>query len=117
MALPDCSEQTLSLLESNIEKICGVTDILLSSDNSAEALLAALFFGIEYNVTSTKNVRFKCNCDYQRIVLVLGSLPTSDLEHLLEQETTEMICHFCNEKHLVTRAEIAALISSRQAAN
>ena len=117
MALPDCSEQTLSLLESNIEKICGVTDILLASDNSAEVLLAALFFGIEYNVTSTKTVRFKCNCDYQRIVLVLGSLPTADLEHLLEQETTEMICHFCNEKHFVTRAEIAALIDSRQAAN
>ena len=81
MALPECPETTLARLEANIASICGVTDILLSANNSAAALLEVLLAGMDYTVTATKVVQFKCNCDYQRIILVLGSLPIADLEH------------------------------------
>ncbi|MFA6075196.1 MAG: Hsp33 family molecular chaperone HslO [Negativicutes bacterium] len=113
MALPGCSEHILEILESNIAKMCGVTDILLSANNSVQALIKALLMGINYHITATKNVHFKCNCDDQRIKLVLNSLSTDDLEHLLATDDTEMICHFCNEKYIVAREDIIKIIASK----
>ncbi len=43
-------------------------------------------------------VSFKCRCSRDRFAGVLMTLREDD-KSLLEDETTELVCHYCNEKY------------------
>lgn len=113
MALPDCPEAVLSLLENNVAKMRGVSDVLLAACNRAEGLLDALFDGIEYKITERYPVRFCCNCNRERILSVLDSIAVKDLQQLAEDRVTELVCNFCNEKYILTNQEINSIIAEK----
>ena len=117
MALPECDEATIIALEENIASMRGVTDVLLAGNNAPEALVDCVLKGIDYKITERSMVRFKCNCNYDRILFVLNSLTDADLRHIAEDKRSEMICHFCNEKYYVSRAEVLEMLARRAVLN
>ena len=54
---------------------------------------------------------FKCTCSRERFEQILATLQPADKEELLEDETTELVCHYCNEKYQFSRDELKQIFA------
>ncbi len=61
-----------------------------------------------------KEIKFQCSCSLSKMEKALVSLGRNELEEiLLEQGQIDMSCEFCQERHIFTQKEIAALFSEQ----
>lgn len=110
--MPNCDDETISWLEGCIEKMPPVTK-LLEGDKSLEEILAQVLPGREIVTLDTRPVTYRCNCSRERMERNLLSLGLEELEDLAaEQEETELMCHFCQEKYRFTRSEIQSMVDA-----
>lgn len=110
--MPNCDDETISWLEGCIEKMPPVTK-LLEGDKSLEEILVQVLPGREIVSLDTRPVNYRCNCSRERMERNLLSLGLEELEDLAaEQEETELMCHFCQEKYRFTRSEIQSMVDA-----
>lgn len=94
-------------VQANLENL-GSVSLLIQDGAAPEELIRSAFEGVlEPKVLSAVPVRFACRCSRDRAASTLASLGRDDLKKLaLEQENTEVRCHFCNEVYTFTRGDI-----------
>lgn len=109
-ALPGVSEEALEKIENNIKNIGILTDYLLQY-KEAEGLAEKIMEGIDYKEVYTDSVSFGCTCSRERFQGILSALRPEDKAELLEDDETELVCHYCGEKYTFTQAELKALFS------
>ncbi len=110
--LPGASEESISALEKNVEKIKSVTD-LLKEGKSPEDIINILLDGMDPEILSDTPVSYKCDCSVERISRVLISLGEKELNSLIaENKDTEVKCQFCNKSYKFSVEELSELLSS-----
>ena len=57
-------------------------------------------------ILEKKEIGFVCDCSREKVEKVLISLGKEEIESLAEDETTEVVCHFCNKKYEFTGKEL-----------
>ncbi len=70
----------------------------------------------EYPTTIVREIepRPYCPCSKVRSLATLGSIPTEDLEELIEDgKDLELVCDFCRSKYIVTPDEIREILNER----
>jgi len=107
-ALPDCPEAVLDKLDANIRK-AGFVTRLLEKGLTTEDMIKELGEGLDVKILETREVGFKCRCSRERIKEMLKTLSRYDLDELANDETTEVVCPFCNERYQFARDEIKRL--------
>lgn len=108
--LPGATEECISRIEENIKKIPTMTQ-MLSDGLSINNIAQKIFTGIDFETIDSDLVSYKCTCSRDRMEKVLISLGKDELLRLAEeQETTEIVCHFCNKKYLFSDEELRSLI-------
>ncbi len=106
--LPGASEEEISLVENNLQKMPPCTQ-LLQDGAGAKELAARLLEGMEMQVLEEREVAYLCSCSEERTKNVLASLGKEELQKMLaESPVAEVECHFCNKKYSVDLAEILA---------
>ncbi len=105
-AMPGASDEALELLESNILN-SGQISTLIDSHEKLEDIAAIIMKGMSYSIVDSMNLEFRCNCERERMLSVLASLPYEDLDSL-KDEQIEIVCHFCNTRYYFNYDEIAA---------
>ena len=61
-----------------------------------------------------KTADYRCTCSLERMERGLQSIGAAALSELLEDEFTEMQCHFCGHKYLFSRESIRTLLQEME---
>ena len=107
-ALPDANDEVLAVIEDHINQIGSISAFLKEypdGDGLVEKILAPMDFHEVYH----HDVSFQCTCNKERFEKVLLSLSKEDKMALLEDATTELVCHYCNETYHFSQNELKEL--------
>lgn len=95
--LPGMSEEHIAEIEQRLAGLRPLTE-LLDEGLTMEQILSQVVDGVE--IMEKSEAVFRCQCSTDRVERTLISMGRSEIEQLLaEDETVEVICHFCNEQY------------------
>lgn len=107
--LPGADEETISALETNLEKVQNVSSIFEHTSN--ERIADMIMENIPYHITEEWNAEYRCNCSKDRTEKVLLSLGKKELARLIQDgEPVELCCHFCDCKYQFSPKELEKLL-------
>lgn len=108
--VPPVSEAAVKVLEENLSKINGVSQMLEQRFDPEHIAMAALS-GLGGSVLDSWDARYYCDCSRERTRGILMSLGKEEIEKLaLEQKETEVCCHFCNKKYVFSADELLKML-------
>ncbi len=109
-ALPDATDEEISLMEKNIKEMPSISEILVK-EKPLETMLDALYGDLEYTVLSQTPLAFECDCSKERFAKGLQSLGSQSLTEIIEEDHgAEVLCQFCGRKYEFTEKELNDLI-------
>ena len=111
-ALPDATDAALAMVEKNINELGPVTEYLKEHPDG-KGLVEKVLDGLTVNEVYNEPVSFKCRCSRDRFAGVLMTLREDDKKSLLEDETTELVCHYCNEKYHFSKKELEDMFTPK----
>ncbi|WP_231877725.1 Hsp33 family molecular chaperone HslO [Ferroacidibacillus organovorans] len=107
-ALPDAEEDELRALEDAMARMPNVSSLI--RDGATPEDLLKMACGSDLQVLDQKPIQFQCTCSKERLSRVLLSLGREELKKLaVEQDSTELVCHFCVTAYHFSREEIVSL--------
>jgi molecular chaperone Hsp33 len=108
--MPGASEEAIAQLETNVAQAKPVSQMVREGATPRE-ILTYILAGFGSLVVGEQPVRFACHCSTERVFGVLVALGRKEVEELLTQEGQATVtCEFCNERYIVGRAELEALL-------
>ncbi|MBQ9266998.1 MAG: Hsp33 family molecular chaperone HslO [Clostridia bacterium] len=112
--MPDTPEQIIKLIEDRLASSKSITQ-MLEDNMSLEEI--ATYISDDLNTRAVEELvpEYKCDCSRERMEKALISLGKTELENLLQDEKTELQCHFCNKKYVFTRSEIEKIMENAKA--
>lgn len=112
-ALPGASDAALSKLEKNI-KAMPLVSTMLRDGLSPEEILDRVTGGQKLMILDTKDFAFKCSCSKERFAKGLGTLRTSELQAMIDEDGgAETTCRFCGERYNFSVADLQAIIAAK----
>ena len=93
------------LVDPEYHTVVAVTEYLKAHPNG-KGLMERVLDGLTVNEVYNEPVNFQCRCGRDRFAGVLMTLREDDKKAILEDETTELVCHYCNEKYHFSREEL-----------
>ena len=108
--MPDTPEQIIKLIEDRISNCKSITQMLEENMSLKEI---ADFISDDLNTRIVEELvpKYSCDCSKERMEKALISLGKSELEKMLEDDETELQCHFCNKKYKFGRDEIKNILN------
>lgn len=107
--LPGAPEESIAILENNINSMLSVTQ-LLEQGKTPEQIALDVLSGLEPNLVSSFETAYKCDCSRERVEKALISLGTEELKEMaVDVKPTEVDCHFCNKKYRFNAKELTEL--------
>lgn len=108
--MPDATEDIISTIEQQISEIEPISKML--DENKTLEEIAKLVTGDEnIQVLETINPEFKCNCSREKCEKGLIAVGKAELEAMInEEEKIEIVCNFCNSKHIFTKEDLQNLV-------
>lgn len=108
--MPFAEEETIVVLEKNLEDISSVTT-LLDEGYTPEKMLEKLLGNLGLEINDTVPTEFYCNCDKQRVAKALISVGKKELQKMIDEgEDIELNCHFCNTNYNFSVLEVKELL-------
>ena len=109
--MPDATEDTISKLETKLNQIPYVTD-LLDMGKSPEEILEMILGDMELKIIDKMPTEFYCNCSKERVEKALISIGKEELEKIIaEDKQANLHCHFCGKEYDFTEEELKALLA------
>lgn len=108
--LPAAEDATIDKLEESIKEMKAVTTMLDSGMTPEEIVRAALKkFDVE--VLYEQEIKYKCNCNRDRVSKAIISLGREELTQMAEElPEVEVNCHFCDKRYKFSKKEILNFI-------
>lgn len=97
--LPNVEEEDIVKLESALKKARPIST-LIAEGLTPEEVLEDVFGELGMEILEKEDLSYKCDCSKERVERVILSLGKDEIENLSEDEKTEVVCHFCNEKYV-----------------
>ena len=111
-ALPDATDEALAQVEKNINELGPITEYLKANPDG-KGLMERVLDGLTVNEVYNEPIHFQCRCGRDRFASVLMTLREEDKNAILEDDVTELVCHYCNEKYHFTREELQNMFTSK----
>ena len=97
--MPNTSEETIDVLEKNIQALEPVTT-MLKNGMTPEDMLRKVLEGFDITITEKKEVGFVCDCSVERVERSLAAISKEDLDEIIaDNKPVEVRCQFCNHKY------------------
>lgn len=109
--LPTATEETIDKVEKGLTDIPSVTT-MLTDGLSPEEICRKVLPDFTLDLLDTSETEYRCTCSKARVEQALLSMGREELTNLLEDEKTEVSCHFCDKKYTFTKADIERLLKS-----
>lgn len=108
--LPGANEHIVTMIEDTINHAPHLTTVI-KNGASAEDLLKIALGEIDYKILEEREVKFKCNCSFERAVALISSLGKEEVESMLtEDKSATMNCGFCNENYQLEEAHLQQIL-------
>ncbi len=108
--LPGTDDETAAEFERRIAEIPSVTNMLSGGMNQHD-MAKKLLEGFGADLLDEAQYEYRCDCSRERMRNVLISLGAAELERLCdEQDSTEIVCSYCEGKYVFSREEMLELI-------
>ena len=108
--MPFVTDEVLSRLEENIQKISSVTQ-MLDDGHTPEQMLERVLEGLDIEITDTIPANFSCNCSHERIEKAIISIGKKDIQSMIyEGKEVEVKCHFCNTAYKFSVEELKEIL-------
>lgn len=109
--LSETNEDTISLLETNIQNLDPPSKMILEG-KTPEEILSKIFNKIEYEHFLREELRYACKCNKDRAENTLIALGSEELEDLIQkEEKIEVRCEFCGKVYSFSKEDIKKLIN------
>jgi molecular chaperone Hsp33 len=122
--LPNFKEEAVEALEKMLGEMKPLTtlieEVMLTSpgkteEGLVEELLVKIFGEMpeEYQVEilGRREIRWNCDCSYERLEQVLMTIGRKDLQEILEEDgEAEMVCQFCTKKYHFDREKLTEIL-------
>ena len=105
-AMPDAVQDKTICLENNIRLMPQVGEQL--KNGYLDDILSTVANGLQVKELTRYPVDFFCRCSRERFKRSLALVSPDELLSL-DNETEELVCHFCSERYLFHREEIQAI--------
>ncbi|MFR0064934.1 MAG: Hsp33 family molecular chaperone HslO [Veillonella parvula] len=113
-ALPDATDEALAQVEKNINELGPITEYLKAHPDGKLVLKWGAFsMVLTVNEVYNEPIHFQCRCGRDRFASVLMTLREEDKNAILEDDVTELVCHYCNEKYHFTREELQNMFTPK----
>lgn len=90
-------------------------ETLLADGHSPEDILARVFGDIPYEVLEQRPLSFRCTCSRERSRQALKILGPDEVLGLLVEGEAVVDCHFCHERYVFDRDELAEVLEELEA--
>lgn len=110
--LPGASDEIAEELQNRCMAFPQLTTYL-AQGHTPEEVLQELLKDMDLEIMGKQDIRFECFCSKQKVENALVSIGKEELDNLImDNETIEMSCHFCNEKYYFTPEELKVIRAS-----
>lgn len=110
--LPGADEEVIDKIEENLKSLPTIT-AMLEDGLDAPAMAQKVLTGFTLSELDHSEVHYQCTCSRSRMEQVLISLGKKELENLaMEQDDTEIVCHFCQKKYHFSKEDLLQLSRS-----
>lgn len=110
--MPGANEHIITMIEDTIRRAPHVTNVINDGANPEELVKMALG-EIDYQILEEKEIKFECNCSFERAVSLINSLGRTEVESMLKEDKgAKMTCGFCNEIYTLDEAELQKMLDS-----
>lgn len=111
--LPGATEDEITRFEKRIQEMPAVST-LLESEAHMEAVLTAIYGDENYKILSEEALSFACDCSAERFLDALASLPTADIQEMIEEDKgCDITCQFCRNHYHFTETDLEELIRDK----
>lgn len=109
--LPFAEDAIIDKLEKDIQNIKPVTAMLFDKMTPEEICRAVLpSFNLEK--LDDAQVEYRCTCSKDRVTKALIATGKDGLSEMAQDDTTEVVCNFCNKKYHFSKEEIKKLMNN-----
>lgn len=110
--LPSSDENIAVMIEDTILHMPKLTDSIRDGATPEDLLKMTLGI-IDYEILGEKDVKFECNCSYERAVQLISSLGKTEVRSMLEQDKgASMTCGFCNETYTLSEDDLKTILEA-----
>lgn len=108
--LPEVPEETIAILEKNIGNMPSISK-LISEGARPEDILEKVAKGLEFEILTRVNIRYKCSCSKGRAERALVSLGMKEILDMIEKDKgAEVKCEFCGKIYNFTENELKKIL-------
>ena len=110
--LPGANEHIITMIEDTIKHAPHITSVISDGAN-AEDLVKLVLGDIDFEILEEKEIKFECNCSFERAVTLISSLGREEVASMLaEDKGAKMTCGFCNELYTLDEANLQEMLDS-----
>lgn len=110
----DIADDELSHLERQVARLPSFSEFYDGKAYNLDSLMQAISGEYPTMIVREIEPRPYCPCSKVRSLATLGSIPTEDLEELIEDgKDLELVCDFCRSKYIITPDEIREILNER----
>lgn len=110
--LPGANEHIVTMIEDTISHAPHLTSVI-KEGATAEDLLKLALGEIDYKILEERDVKFECNCSFDRAVSLISSLGREEVASMLEEDKgAKMTCGFCNEIYTLDENDLKKMLET-----
>lgn len=110
--MPGANEHIITMIEDTIRHAPNLTSVI-SEGATAQDLVKLALGEIDFEILEEKEVRFVCNCSFERAVSLISSLGREEVASMLaEDKGAQMTCGFCNEIYTLDEQDLRRMLDS-----
>ncbi len=108
--MPGASDDEITKLEQNIQKVKSVT-ALLDEGKQIEDILSLVLDGIEFHITDKLDTEYYCNCSRERVEKTLITIGEKELNEIIQTDgKAQLTCHFCDGVYDFSKDDLEKLL-------
>ena len=114
-AFPHASDGAIRAVENRIKEAPPLSTLL--EKMPIEAVVAQVLHGLDYKqIDDSFNVplSYSCTCSRERALAPLTLFPSDEIQEMVDEGGSEVVCQFCGRKYSFTRDDLRALSTSRE---
>lgn len=111
-ALPGASSQEIALIDHHIQQMHSL-EKHVTADSNPLSLLTQIFQSTAFMMIEEKELKFKCNCSWERVERALTLVGPAELKAMLQEDQFATVrCDFCAKEYKVEAATLQKLIDA-----
>ena len=113
--MPGASEEDIVATEKALANLKPISELIKNGENE-KTIIEGLYD--DAKILDERDVQFKCECSRERMMNGLATLQNSELlEMIVDNESVETVCNFCNEKYIFTVEDLKEIVDDKTASH